>query len=157
MFDTVAELEAAWASTPGDAAFMPYSPNFPVVDFVLRINGQPLLLNSTVSKTHDIKVRSKRFRAVVEAVGLMKDTTAEIPFLWVLPTDHFERFNKPGLIKAGTSASEEEIALRLAQYKLQIEIPPTDLPPAAAATVDIDEGTDGDDAGDSGSDGHSDE
>jgi hypothetical protein len=142
MFESVEELAAAWASTPGNAAFMPFSPSFPVVDFILRIDGQPLLLNSTVSKSHGIKVGNKTFLAVLDAVGIMDDKTVEIPFLWVLPEDRYQKFEKPGPVEGGTTVAD--VAARLAQYKLQVEIPSTASPSVVLATSESDdEGSDG--------------
>jgi len=157
-FDTPAELTTAWTSTKGNAAFMPYSVRFPVVDFVLRLDGQPLLLNSTVSDDHGIKLRNKTFRAVLEVVGLMKGSS-EIPLLWVLPKDAYGRFTKPGPFKP-KEAAKTKLAARIAQYKLLVEVPSTTLSPATAASTsdseDDEEGSDSEDD-DEGSDSEDDD
>lgn len=123
---------------------------FDVVDFVLRVDGQPLLLNSTVSDKHGIKIESETFREVLKAVDLLRGT-AEIPFLWVLPEDGYGRKRAPGPLTPKTAATTK-LAKRIAQYKVLVEIPSTALPPASAASAAGAGCSDSDDEGASGSD-----
>jgi len=134
-FSTAEELQSLWAKDKKDAIFVPWHKNFPVVDFVLRIGGQALLANATVSESHDIKVHNATFAEVVRAVGLGGEEK-EVPFLWFLDKPAFEGFAEPGRAKNGRNELPTGIDKRLAQYKVLLEVPalPGLAPHAAAAS-----------------------
>jgi len=129
-FSEADELKKHWDTTTDDAVFVPRSKHFPVVDFVLRMGGLPLLVNATVSESHSIKIRNPVFLRLLDAVGL-GSPDAEIPFLWVLPRDAYDRFVRPGslvgasghVLQSPRSGRDADVAQRLAQYKVLIEIP----------------------------------
>ncbi len=128
-FRKVEELATLWAADSKDAIFVPLSKQFPVVDFILRVAGRPVLANATVSESHDVKVGNKKLEALLKAVGLDEETS-EIPLVWVLPADAFERFVEPGQLKgeAGSdlvsgSTTRHPLGKRLAQYKMLLEVP----------------------------------
>lgn len=135
-FDTAADLRVKWASHRGDAVFMPLSSRFHVIDFVMRLNNQPLLLNSTVSDSHAIKIQNASFREVLDAVGLLV-SGAQIPFLWVLPEEPHRLFKAPGPIMPG-SARDTPVARRLVQYKLLLKVPTAPAPLVIASDSDSD-------------------
>ncbi len=137
-FSTAEDLQEKWADTATkdkDAIFVPYSKQFPVVDFVLRIGGQPLLCNATVGMSHAIKLEDATFEKLLPAVGLDSEDQ-EIPFVWVLDKPAHQRFNKPGPLKSEKSdkalasglTARHATGRRLAQYKLLLEVPPVLVP-----------------------------
>ena len=117
-FRTPDELKAQWDAARGNAVFLPtLSNNFPVIDMVLRLNGKPLLANATISSSHPIKVNNERFLAVLDTLGLRDTSAGEIPFLWFLPQESFERFNKQGSVMGSKKLGD-----RLAQYKVLLPV-----------------------------------
>ena len=117
-FRTPDELKAQWDAARGNAVFLPtLSNNFPVIDMVLRLNGKPLLANATISSSHPIKVDNERFLAVLDTLGLRDTSAGEIPFLWFLPVEAFERFNKQG-----SAMGSKKLGDRLAQYKVLLPV-----------------------------------
>lgn len=69
-YSDVDDLERVWSTHSGDAVFLPRSKQQVAVDFVLRIDGQPILANATVSESHDIMIGNKLFQRILQAVGL---------------------------------------------------------------------------------------
>jgi hypothetical protein len=69
-YNNVDDLEHVWSKHSGDAVFLPRSKQQVAVDFVLRIDGQPILANATVSESHDIKIGNQLFQRILQAVGL---------------------------------------------------------------------------------------
>ena len=130
-FHDLADLARKWKEVSVDAIFVPYSKEFPVVDFVLRVGGEALLANATVGESHDVKLESLAFwDDLLPAVGLA-GTNKEVPLAWVLDKPAFERFDDAGQAKsqsggglvAGVTA-RHPVGRRLAQYKLMLEVPP---------------------------------
>ena len=135
-FRKVVELKAFWDRNAEDAIFVPLSKEFPVVDFVLRLNGAAILANATVGESHDVKVGNATFSHLLDAVGLLNPTVpadaarTEVPIVWVLPQEAFDRFIAPGPLK-GASGSDlvvgdrarHEIGKRIAQYKMLLVVP----------------------------------
>ena len=130
-FHNLSDLASKWKDVTKDAIFVPYSKEFPVVDFVLRVGGEALLANATVGESHGIKLEALAFwDALLPAVGLT-DTNKEIPLAWVLDKPSFECFDDAGQVRsqsggdlvAGVTA-RHPIGRRLAQYKLMLEVPP---------------------------------
>ena len=128
-FRKVEDLGTLWAADSKDAIFVPLSKQFPVVDFILRVSGQAVLANATVSESHDVKVGNKQLEALLKAVGLHAQTS-EIPLVWVLPADAFVLFVEPGQLKgeAGSDlvsgpTARHALGKRLAQYKMLLEVP----------------------------------
>jgi len=104
-----------------------------VVDFVLRIKGQALLANATLSVSHGIKAHNATFAKVVRAVGLGGEV--EVPFLWFLDEPAFKGFTKPGKVDTEGTDLPTGIDDLLAQYKVQLKVPGRGLvKPAAAAS-----------------------
>jgi len=132
-FGAVSELRDMW-SVDGDGLFVPLSKHFPAVDLVLRLNGQPVLVNATVGLSHDIKVSNKQLTELLEVLGL-DDASVEVPFVWVLPQDAYTDFKAGRLVGASRSLSDSPrhvVGKRLAQYKLLLPVPSSS---AAAAAV----------------------
>jgi hypothetical protein len=128
-FRDVEELKTVWNDAHKNAVFVPRSTKFPVVDLVLRLNGQPFLVNATVSDSHGIKVDDPKFRGLLDVVGLGADDV-EIPFLWVLPQHAYNRLQRPGQLKSSSDAdlisgpsARHPIGRRLAQYKVLLQVP----------------------------------
>lgn len=125
-FASPEELAAKW--TGEDGLFIPSSKHFPVVDLVLRVRGQSLLINATVSLSHTIKVSNEKLKALIDAVGL-NEGDKEIPFVWVLPSEAFEGFDKAGTLegvsKELVAHTSHPIGSRIAQYKLLLPVPST--------------------------------
>jgi hypothetical protein len=130
-FHKLADLASKWKEFTADAIFVPYSKEFPVVDFVLRVGGEALLVNATVGESHDVKLEPLAFwDALLLAVGLA-DASKEVPLAWVLDKPAFERFDDAGQVKSQTGgdlvagvAARHPVGRRLAQYKLLLEVPP---------------------------------
>jgi hypothetical protein len=129
-FRTVKELGMRWAENCKDAIFVPFSKEFPVVDFVLRVGGQALLANATVGESHDVKAGNAKFVELLSAVGL-DGAQQEIPLVWVLDKPAFERFKEPGPLKSDAegnlvsgTAARHPVGRRVAQYKMLLEVPP---------------------------------
>lgn len=134
-FRSVPELKTLWGCSGEDAIFVPLSKQFPVVDFVLRRNGDAILANATVAESHDIKVGSAMFSALLDAVGLQTRNLSapdsrEVPIVWVLPQEAFERFTTPGPLKGASSGdlmagdgARHAIGKRIAQYKMLLAVP----------------------------------
>lgn len=122
-YNDVSELTALWKANTRDGIFVPRSKQHSVVDLVLRLGGQPLLANATVSESHDVKVDNAGFQKVLSAVGL-DEPTKEIPFLWILPAHAYDRFNSPGPLST-TAKAIHLVGKRVAQYKMLIVIPST--------------------------------
>jgi hypothetical protein len=129
-FRTVMELGRRWAENCKDAIFVPFSKEFPVVDFVLRVGGQALLANATVGDSHDVKAGTAKFAELLSAVGL-EGAQQEIPLVWILDKPAFERFNEPGHLKSDAegnlvsgTAARHPVGRRVAQYKMLLEVPP---------------------------------
>lgn len=121
-FRKVAELKALWDRSAEDAIFVPLSKEFPVVDFVLRLNGAAILANATVGESHDVKVGNATFYQLLDAVGLQSpavvaDAGTEVPIVWVLPQEAFDRFVAPGPLKGASGGK------RIAQYKMLVVVP----------------------------------
>jgi len=134
-FKTASELNTKSGKGTKDGMYVPTSTSFPGIDLVWIIGKQPLLVNSTVSASHDIKAGHSLFLEVVDALGLDSKaaTGSEIPFVWALPQVVFDRFDKPGPVKSAkdsvlvtgpSSKGKLPIARRLVQYKLLVPVPP---------------------------------
>ncbi len=131
-FNSPDQLGVLWAANNDNAIFVPRSKEFPVVDFVLRLDGQALLANATVGESHDVKLDNLAFwNKLLPAVGL-GDVGTEIPLAWVLDAPAHRRFDDAGQVKSQTGADLESsvsarhpIGRRLAQYKLLLVVPPT--------------------------------
>jgi hypothetical protein len=133
-FATTEELQSEWAKDGKDAIFVPRNTKFPVVDFVLRIKGQALLANATLSVSHGIKAHNATFAKVVRAVGLGGEVR-EVPFLWFLDEPAFKGFTKPGKVDTEGTDLPTGIDDLLAQYKVQLKVPGRGVvKPAAAAS-----------------------
>jgi len=132
-FRSPEELVALWTEHKGDAVFVPRSKSQAVIDGVIRLAGQALLFNATVSESHDIKCENAAFVKVLKAVGLQPEgglEAGEIPFIWVLPQDAYDTFTDPGSLKsaAGTTLAsgqpgKKAINRRLAQFKMLLPVP----------------------------------
>lgn len=131
-FRDAAELQEVSLRGTKTGMYIPRSPEFPTIDLVWIIGGQPLLVNCTVSDSHDVKAGNDRFEAAVRALGFLDEgRTGEIPFLWALPQTAFSKFDKPGPVKSASGSvlvtgptSRTPIARRLAQYALLVAVPP---------------------------------
>jgi len=134
-FQDVAQLAAAWEGG-GDGVFVPSSRLFPAVDLVLRLDGQPVLLNASIGLNPVINVANTRIPELLEALGL-GDEAAEVPFVWVLPEVEFAACTggRPVRVPGPFSGTLwRAVDRRLAQYKLRL---PVSEASSAAATPPV--------------------
>lgn len=125
-FRDTGELRCQWGSQEGDAVFVPTGIRHPVLDFVIRLGGKPLLCNCSISADPSILLANEHFVRVLHAVDLLDDGAGamrsdELAFAWVLPQAAYARFTLPGALK-GASRPDDAVARRLVQYKLRLDI-----------------------------------
>jgi hypothetical protein len=63
-FKGEADLEVLSGGGKKEGMYIPLSPEFSAIDLVWIIGGQPILVNATVSDSHDIRLNNPRFLAV---------------------------------------------------------------------------------------------
>lgn len=108
-FHDTGELRCQWGSQEGDAVFVPTGIRHPVLDFVIRLGGKPLLCNCSISADPSILLANEHFVRVLHAVDLLDDGAGatrsdELAFAWVLPQAAYARFTLPGALKGGITA-----------------------------------------------------
>jgi len=129
-FTTADDLAAAWASTTGDALFMGPHATFPLVDYVLRLRGQPLLISLSKVVLVDSPAREVAFNALLAAVGL-GGTELQIPLLMLeLARDDYEYTQSSLQLHcrwpsswSDSKSTKAPVLDRVALYKLLLEWP----------------------------------
>jgi hypothetical protein len=121
-FQDVAQLAAAW-KWGRDNVFGPSPRLFPAVDVVLRLDGQPILLNASIGLQPVIHVYDTQITALLEALGL-GDEAAEVPFVWVLPEVEYAACTGGRPVRGPgpfSGSPWRAVDRRLAQYTLRAE------------------------------------
>ena len=91
-------------------------------DFLVRINGKPVLCNATINAKHRIDLPA--LLRVLNALGLEDDSP--FPFVWVLPLRPYAEVKAPGGLASTKDYTSEELSSlrgRIVQYKLCIPVP----------------------------------
>ena len=94
-----------------------------------------LLANVPVGEIHDVKVGDATFSLLLDAVGLQSPTAlphpgSEVPIVWVLPQEAYDRFDAPGPLKGASGGdlvdgegARHSIGKRVAHYKMLVAVP----------------------------------
>lgn len=127
-FTTANDLAVAWESTEGDALFMGPHATLPLVDYVLRLGGQPLLISLSTTVLVDSPEREAAFNALLAAVGLgSPDASVPLLILRVSASAHQYADTERKLNTKWSSWPDKiyqaPVLDRVVQYKVLLEWP----------------------------------